>query len=330
MIRKSLALLILGVATGSAAYAQQTPAPPDQPKAPRAFAFSFDGDGGYLGVQTQDVNKDNFGKYGLREVRGVAVEKVTENSPAAAAGIQNGDVIVRFNGEEITSVRKLTRLVGEVAPDHQAKVTVLRGGSERDITVTLGKRPTPEFSNGAFGLNVPMGKFEMPEMGELPKMTFPPSGDFPREFNFPQGQGRSFTFARGGRQVGISVTGLTEQLAQHFGVEGGVLISDVRENSPAARAGLKAADIVVEADGKPIKNELDLVRAINEKKEGDVQLTVVRSGKRQTISVTPEASKDNGFVFGFGDEEGPTLPPKPATPPAAPKLPAFFSQRWIL
>ena len=328
MIRKSLALLVLGAAAGAASYAQQ-PKAPEAPKAPRTFAFTFDNDGGYLGVQTQDVNKENFGKYGLRDVRGVAVEKVAENSPAASAGIQTGDVIVKFNGEEITSVRKLARLVGEVAPDHEAKVTVLRGGNERDITVTLGKRPAPEFSNGAFGLNLPEGKVEIPDMSEMPNML-PPSGNFPREFNLPQAQGRSFTFARGGRQIGVGVAGLTDQLAKHFGVEGGVMISEVRENSPAARAGLKAADIVVEADGKPIKSELDLIRAINSKKEGDVQLTIVRNGKRQTISVTPEASKDNGFVFGFGDENGVALPATPAMPPAAPKLPTFFSQRWVL
>src|SRR6476620_2804130 len=104
---------MLGVALGISAYAQQ-PQAPEPPEAPRAFAFSFDNDGGYLGVQTRDVNKENFGKYGMRDVRGVAVEKVADNSPAASAGIQTGDVIVKFNGEEITSVRKLTRLVGEV------------------------------------------------------------------------------------------------------------------------------------------------------------------------------------------------------------------------
>ena len=96
----------------------QTPEPKkDKVIAPQAFAFSFDGDGGYLGVQTQEISKENFAKFGLRDVRGVAIEKVLENSPAAAAGIKDGDVIVRFNGEEIASSRKLTRLVGEVDPE---------------------------------------------------------------------------------------------------------------------------------------------------------------------------------------------------------------------
>lgn len=108
----------------------QTPQPGgEREKTPQAFSFHFDGDGGYLGVQTQEVTKENFGKFGLREVRGVAVERVMENSPAAAAGIKEGDVIVRFNGDVVTSSRKLTRLVGEVDPDHQVRLTISRNGS---------------------------------------------------------------------------------------------------------------------------------------------------------------------------------------------------------
>src|ERR1043165_7381385 len=102
MISKSLACFLLGIAAANAALAQQTPAPQGD-NSPRAFAWSFDGEGGYLGVQTQEVTRENFAKFGLRDVRGVAVEKVMDKSPAAAAGIQAGDVIVRFNGEEVTS-----------------------------------------------------------------------------------------------------------------------------------------------------------------------------------------------------------------------------------
>src|SRR5687767_2952448 len=116
MIRRSLAFLLAGFVLYAGVEAQTpAPAPPSAPK-PEAHSFSlfFDGDGSYLGVQTEEVTKDNFAKYGLKEVRGVAVEKVMEGSPAEKAGIQIGDVIVRFNGEEVTSVRKLTRLLGEV------------------------------------------------------------------------------------------------------------------------------------------------------------------------------------------------------------------------
>ena len=65
MIRKSLALFLLGVAAGTAAYGQQTLNLPQRDDTPKAFAWSFDGDGGYIGVQTQEVTRDNFAKFGL-------------------------------------------------------------------------------------------------------------------------------------------------------------------------------------------------------------------------------------------------------------------------
>ena len=290
--------------------------------APRAFAFSFDGYGSYLGVQTAEINRENFTKYGLRDVRGVAVEKVTEDSPAAAAGIKEGDVIVRFNGEEITGTRKLTRLISEVAPDHQVKVTVSRNGSEHDLTATLARRPTPKFESGNFAWTVPdgMGKIELEKLKDLPRFKEFPKGEMPKAFNVPDGEGHSFAWRVGeGRQIGIGVMPLGKQLAEHFGVQDGVMIHNVRENSPAAKAGLSAGDIITEIDGKAVKGQIDLIRAINEKKEGDVTLTIVRDHNRQTITVTPEKAKDNGFFFQT-DDDGPmpAMPAMPATPMAAP------------
>jgi serine protease Do len=336
MIVKSLAFLLLALTVGNTALGQQTPeAKKADGNLGRAFAWSFSGDGGYLGVQTQEVTKENFARFGLREVRGVAVEKVMEESPAAAAGIQNGDVIVRFNGEEITSVRKLTRLIGEIDPDHKANITVVRGGSEREIIVTVGKRPAPRFTDGNFSFALPpMGKLELPDMGKLPEL---PKGEIPRVL-VPGGQGNVFMFGNA-RQIGVGTTALTKQLAEHFRVEAGLMINEVRENSPSAKAGLKAGDIIVEADGKPVKSQLDLIRAINEKKDGDLQLTIVRGGSRQTIQVTPEASKDGGFFYRFGpDEDAPTTdgpglmrttaPMNAPTPVPAP-LVRYFEHRVI-
>lgn len=303
-------------------------------KAARAFAWSFDGEGGYLGVQTQEVNKDNFTTYGLREVRGVAVEKVMENSPAAAAGIQSNDVIVRFNREEVTSVRKLTRLISEVAPDHQVSLTVLRNGDEKDIKATLGKRKMPQFENGNFSVAIPeIDKLrlekelkDLPELKELKKLK-ELQKDGPMVFGVPDGEGKNFMWKMGERrQIGVSVYSLTKQLSENMGVEGGVMINNVREDSPAAKAGLKAGDIIIEAGGKPVKNSMDLIHAISDKKEGDVQLTIIRDKNRQTISVTPEASKESGFFFQTdGDEDGLMIAPQPGdlhlTMPSMPAAP---------
>jgi len=92
---------------------------------------------------------------------------------------------------------------------------------------------------------------------------------------------------------------LTKQLGDYFGItEGtGILINNVRENSPAARAGLKAGDVIVEIEGKEVKGATDLLRALNETKEGDISLTIIRDRNRQTVRVTPEISKNGAMKF---------------------------------
>src|SRR5688572_7385328 len=126
MFRKPFVLFVIGaVALGVSA---QTPEPKKDKDKEQVFSWSFDGDGSYLGVQTVEITRENFARFGLREIRGVGVEKIIDGSPAAAAGLQAGDVIISFNGEPVGSSRKLTRLLGEVSPDHTAKVVVVRGG----------------------------------------------------------------------------------------------------------------------------------------------------------------------------------------------------------
>ncbi|MEP6850724.1 MAG: PDZ domain-containing protein [Acidobacteriota bacterium] len=312
MIRNLLVFVLFATSSCVVLYGQTPEAKQDPEKGSKVFAFSFDGDGSYLGVQTQEVTKENFAKFGLSDVRGVAVEKVLENSPAAAAGLQTGDVIVRFEGEEVTGTRKLTRLISEIAPDHQAKVAVLRGGSEREISVTLAKRPAPAFENGNFEWSTPMALPELPKMGKMPDMPeLPKLQGLPGFKVAPNGDGNTFFFSSNSRQIGVSLTSLTKQLGDYFGVAdgNGLLISSVRENSPAAKAGLKAGDVIVGVDGKAVKGDFDILRTLNEKKEGDVELTIVRDRSRQTIHVTPETVQgDNGALFQKFDDQGPFAP----------------------
>ena len=285
----------------------QTPEP-QRDRGAQGMVWSFDG-GSYLGVQTIEVNRANFSKFGLRDVRGVAVEKILEGSPAQAAGLQEGDVIVRFNGQEVGSSRMLTRLVNEVDPDHSARITVIRSGTERELNVTIGKRPTPKWDESSFNFKFPHGfphveipNVQIPNISPMPKIDVMPHIDIPdmpefdHEFvwNFPR------------RQIGVSLIGITKQMADSFGVSGGAMISEVRENSPAAKAGLKAGDIIVEIDGKAVRGDGDLIRAMGEKKEGEVTLTIVRDRDRQSIKVTPEESK-GGFRF-FDSPGAPKTP----------------------
>lgn len=296
MFRKSFVFILLTMMSGMCVWGQDkaTPAPKASAEV-RAFTFAFGG-GSYLGIETDEVTRENMGKYNLREVRGVAIERVLDKSPAEAAGLQAGDVIVKFEGEDVTSVRKLMRLLNEVAPDHEARLKIVRGGDEREVTVTVGKHPGHEWKEGAFATTIPggrIGKFEMPEMPKMPKMppmpATPPTPQWKVEGVAP----RAFTWVGSSRQIGVGITSLTKQLGEHFGVPdgNGLLITEVRENSPASRAGLKAGDIIVEIDGKEISRDHSLLRVLHEKKEGDVTLTVVRDRNRQTFTVTPEAGK---------------------------------------
>lgn len=305
MFRKNnlLAFFVLSASLGTAAYAQTTTVTPTVPGEPQRIErqmriFTDDG-GSYLGVQLQEVTKDNFGKYGLKDVRGAAIEKVSDNSPAKQAGLQDGDVIVKFDGEEVSSVRKLQRLIGEVAPDHQAKVTVLRGGSERDLNVTLGKRPGAAFQNGNFTVLTPNERSFEFSSPVLRGDTFPiapsfPDGDlFKTQPNGPGGDNLVWNFFSG-RRIGVSSMALTKQLGDYFGVADGkgILISSVQENSPAAKAGLKAGDVIVEADGQAVANTAELSKALGNKDKKTINLTILRNKKRQNITVEPEEAKD--------------------------------------
>jgi len=341
MSKKLLGFILVLFSSCLIIYSQKTPEPSKQPAKPMVYSFQFDG-GSYLGFEPQEVTKENFGKFGLSNVRGVAVEKVVENSPAAQAGLQAGDVIIKFEGEEIESVRKLSRLISEVAPDHQVKLTILRGGIEQEITATMGKREVPAMFNGNF-------KMEMPNLQNLPKMPAMPK--IPQVQVLPpnvkgdafiwKGDGETGFFFGANRQIGVSVSSLTKQLGEYFGAADGkgLLINNVRENSPAAKAGLKAGDIIIEADGKEIKNNTDLIRTLNEKKEGDVQLTIIRDRNRQTVSVTPEKLK--GELTPLFDETLPatnlriavpqmqTAPLTTVTPQVAPQIAPFPSKRVL-
>lgn len=290
MLQRSFVVILTIVFAAAAVAAQRAPSPPnDKERVAEVFSYVFDGQGSYLGVQTKEVSAENHASFGLRTVQGVAIEKVIEGSPAEKAGLAAGDVILRFNGEEVTSSRKLTRLVGEVAPDHNVRLTISRGGSEREVMVTIAKRPSPKFEQGLFTLPETKELFErgLPEFKQLPEL--------PRVFTVPPGDREGLVWRMSGpRQIGIGIVSLTKQLAEHFGVSGGVMINNVRENSPASRAGLRAGDIIVEIDGKDVTSDMDVIRAVSEKKEGDVTITIVRAGNRQTVRVTPEESK-GGF-----------------------------------
>lgn len=93
-------------------------------------------------------------------------------------------------------------------------------------------------------------------------------------------------------RIGVGFTSLTEQLAQYFGVDGGVLIHTVRDQSPASEAGVKAGDVIVEIDGISVNGTLALFNTIKKRSDGPLILTVIRDRERKTITVTPKKIVD--------------------------------------
>jgi len=286
-------VLSCGLIIGGIAYAQEAPKAKAEAKAEAKSDFNFDNDfnfdfdfqeppllgdrnftfflqGTFLGVHVEDISKENMSSYGLRDVRGVGVTEVVKDSPAEKAGLRKGDVILRFDGEAVTSVRKLNRLVMESSPDQNVHLTISRGGSEQEISATLTKRNPMVNVRGREMSDEIRQKIEK----ELPKIK--------------EGNGR-FIFNMGSyRRIGISTQTLTKQLADYFGVADGILVTFVNENSPAAKAGLKAGDVITAVDGEKVDSPGDISRALNKKQDGSVTLTIVRDRNTKTITVTPE------------------------------------------
>ena len=259
------------------------------------------GEGGYLGVFLEEVTADRARELALGEERGAIVMKVVKDGPAEKAGLRENDVIVGFNGRRVDSVRELQRILSETPPNRSVPIEVMRAGARQTVTATLGKRSDefkmlPELDEKIRLQTeeaVKRAQEQLRNSGEALKRSQELQDQLrlmPRdfgEFNFV-GPGQ-YGFFRGG-PLGISVESLTEQLAGYFGVKDGkgVLVTQVDENSAAAKAGLKAGDVIVAVDTEPIDSVNALRRAVGKKAEGQVALRIVRNKSEETITVTIE------------------------------------------
>lgn len=274
MIPKKLFLfsasILLFVCISAPAQQAATAATSPQAASEPTIAAIAQSGGNYLGIAAVEVTRENMGRYNMREPRGVAVIRVAQGSPAERAGIKVSDVILRFDGEQVTTYRKLQRLLGEAASEQNVRLTVSRNGTEQELSVTLGRRES-----------------ELKSLSEIYRVQ--PSAEARRTLEQLQRNQGAIGFGWG-RRIGINSTQLTKQLADYFGVTGrsGLLVTSVTENSPAARAGIKAGDVIVAVDGEKVESSGDLSRAINRKNEGDVTLTIMRDRKERSLSVTPE------------------------------------------
>jgi membrane-associated protease RseP (regulator of RpoE activity) len=317
--KMALSLFVLLAACGGAhAQAAQGGGSGNSSGGAQVFVY---GGGNHLGVSVESVTRENMGSFNLSgEPRGVAVRDVAADSPAAKAGLQKNDVILRFDGEQVSSVQKLQRLINESAPEHTARLSISRAGAEQELSVTLGKRAgfAPEaFRNFTFPEGLARGfnadelkrraeefKHNSEEWKKHSKEWEERSREMTRGLDKFRAEGFGNNFAlvygAGGRRIGITTQPLTDQLANYFGVsgrDGGLLVTSVAENSPASKAGLRAGDVVTEVDGTRLKNAGELSRALNRREEGEVSLTIVRDRKTRNVKVTPDRTQNNPTFF---------------------------------
>jgi len=278
--------IVLGAAA-SGAFAQQ-PAPQPRTAANRSIFIRKTGSS-YLGIGVAEIDAERAKALRLKEVRGVEVKSVDSGSPAAKAGLKEGDVVLEYNGQKIEGMEQFVRLVHETPVDRQVKLEVWRNGGNQTLTATIGRRAdnfslvTPEGDEN-FSVEVPPVP-AMPPMPETPTTPWmapmPPAapmlGDFAQVMRAHSGM------------LGVECESLGDQLAAFFGVKDGVLVREVYKDSPAEKAGIRAGDVIVKVDGESVTSAREIssiLRAARTKHTFPV--LVVRDKKEMTITVTVE------------------------------------------
>jgi serine protease Do len=260
------ALIVAGSMTGTLAPVAHG----QRARVVRAPQVEIFGGGGRIGISVRDVDEADVKAGKLPSQAGALVEDVSENSPASTAGILSGDVIVEFDGERVRSARQLTRLVQETPAGRRVPATILRDGQR--TTVTVEPR-----ASGAFGLR----DFEgLEDLGRSFRYAVPtPRSSPPATWRFDGLLGRA-----SGR-LGITVDDLSPQLADYFGTKEGVLVTAITDNSAAARAGLKAGDVITSVNGTTVNDPAAVRRAIQDIADGaEFTLGIVRDKKPQTLT----------------------------------------------
>jgi serine protease Do len=266
-----------------------------------------------IGARVRDVEPSDVTKQKLGDQQaGAVIEYVDSETPAARAGLKAGDVVIAFDGERVRSARQLTRLVQETPSGRDVKISIVRDSAKLDVTVTPEVSSFAHASPRLRGLDSDNFTFKRDlDFGRLQDEIRDNVRDEIRRkklerFAVPSLEfdwdGGDVPMIWGGRtRLGVSADAVSGQLAKYFGVDEGVLVRDVDQDSAAAKAGVKAGDVITAINGKPVTDAADLRRQIASAAEADdagaaaeVILSVTRDKKPITLKATletPERSR---------------------------------------
>jgi serine protease Do len=190
---------------------------------------------GYLGVGLQPLDENLAPSLGLPKDSGEIVRSVVPGGPAARAGLQQGDVIVRVNGQQVTPEQTVSYLVANTTVGSRVPLEIVRGGRRATVTVAVGERPTEEqlakLSGGDTGTGVVPGA-----PGVAPQ-----------------------------KALGLSLSPLTPELARAANLPAtarGVIITAVDPNANAAEQGLQRGDLIVSVNNQPVTSPGQVVAAV--------------------------------------------------------------------
>lgn len=210
----------------------------------------------YFGVGFVTVDHERARQLHMPYAVGVEITLLEPASPADQAGLKVGDVIMRFNGEEIESTQQFSQMVRETPVGQQVSLEVLRSGVAQTMAAKIGSRAARVAPDRA--ADVAEGLPDVP---------------------------RSLMTWRS-PMLGVEAESLSGQFAEFFGVAQGVLVRSVVSGSAAETAGLKAGDVIQLVDGNQVRTPADITSRLRQMTGNSVTLEVVRNRSEQNIVVS--------------------------------------------
>jgi len=247
----------------------------DDPNEPQGNVQVFlDSDGSWLGVETSEVTQPKAKDLHLPAERGAVVGKVLPDSPAAKAGLKQNDVVTEINGQRVEGTTQFRRMIHEIPAGRPVQLTVWRDGRSQTINATLGKSEARHSSGMINGQD--RFSFRMPNIPEMPEVAG--LGDL-----------SNFVFRTPGQtRLGINAEDLQGDFGNYFGAPDGegVLVREVFPDSPAAKAGLKAGDVITSVGGERVHTTSELRDKLRGGKDAkSLSLGVLRNRSSLNLSV---------------------------------------------
>jgi serine protease Do len=260
---------------------------------------------GYLGVDLRDVSDEQLAALKMKEVHGAEVTHVDHDGPAGKIGLREHDVILQMNGTAIEGEEQLRRMLRETPAGRTVTIIISRDGKQQTLTTQLANKLEVEKQAWEGRWIVPVPSEEgASTSGQAARA--PASGNGSTSSGSTSSKGNSFfspsAVARsshnliatmtGSAYTGALVENMEPQLAEFFGSQGvGVLVHSVDVDSPAAKAGLRAGDVVVRANTTKLTSSSDWMKVVRENRGKSVEVVVLRDKKEQTLTLVPDGKK---------------------------------------